>query len=150
MKTKTLVSILILVLAVLIIAGSGETKRKTISEEDFFESWGGTWINTDYKGGGFYPKIELYADGTIELYVTATKLGHNHKIIIIDRWIDKEGIIWYKAQEECEIFGSRNYVLGKISDSGNTLEYILSGADSPIEEWEPDELTYNYRIYYRQ
>jgi hypothetical protein len=50
MKTRTLVSILILVLAVLIIAGSCATMKKEISETDFFEAYSGTWINTDYSG----------------------------------------------------------------------------------------------------
>jgi hypothetical protein len=40
--------------------------------------------------------------------------------------------------------------MGKISDSGNTWEYIFASEDYPIEEWEPDRFEYNYRIYYRQ
>ena len=152
MKTRRLVSILILVLVVLIVTGSGKTKQKTISEEDFFEAWSGTWINTDYKVSDAYPKIVVYADGTVELYgsVTGTKPGHKHRNVILDHWIDTEGIIWYKAQSECLFSGDKSYELGKISDSGNALEYIFSVVDSPIEEWEPDKVEYNYRIYYRQ
>ncbi len=49
MKTKTLVSILILVLAVLIIAGSCATGKKAyVAKED--EELFGTWINPDYGG----------------------------------------------------------------------------------------------------
>ena len=48
MKTRSLVAILILVLAVLIIAGSCTTRRKAISDEDFMEALSGTWVNTDY------------------------------------------------------------------------------------------------------
>ena len=152
MKSRRLVSILILVLVVLIVTGSGKTKQKTISEEDFFEAWSGAWINTDYKGSDAHPKIVFHADGTMELYgkTTGTVPGHNHRYIILDHWIDTEGIIWYKAQTECLLAGANNYELGKISDSGNTLEYIFAVGDSPIEEWEKDEFKYNYRIYHRQ
>jgi hypothetical protein len=150
MKISRLAISFVSVLAVIIMIGSSGTAKQAISEEDFSEAWGGTWVNTDYKGGGFYPKIVLYADGTKELYVTAAKLGHKDNIIIIERWIDKEGIIWYKTQVECEIMGAGIYEMGKISDSGNTLELIASGVPSPIEEWEPDRYEYAYRIYYRE
>ena len=47
MKARTYVSILILVLAVLIVVGSCATKRKAISNDDFFQAWSATWINTE-------------------------------------------------------------------------------------------------------
>jgi len=39
--------------------------------------------------------------------------------------------------------------MGKISNSGNTLEVIWASESFPIEEWEPDRFEYNYQIYYR-
>jgi len=51
MKTRTFVSILLLVFFVLIIAGGCATRRKVISDENFMEVWSGTWINTDYGKG---------------------------------------------------------------------------------------------------
>jgi hypothetical protein len=85
-QTRTFVSILILVLAVLIVIGSCATRRKAISEEDFFEVWSGTWINTEYKGGGRYPKIVIHPDGTMQNYITAsgTVPSHKHEITILD------------------------------------------------------------------
>ena len=59
MKTRMFVSVLILVLAVLIIAGSCATRRKAISDEDFMEAWSGTWINTDYGRGSNPQKKSL-------------------------------------------------------------------------------------------
>jgi len=136
MKTRTLVSILILILAVLIIVGSCATKRKAVSDEDFFEVWSGTWINTDY-GGDICQKIINYPDGTAEGFgiLTSTIALFKKKITILDQWLDSKGTIWYRGH--CE-------------DSGNTWEYIIASEDYPIEEWEPDKLEYGYRIMYRQ
>ena len=150
MKTRTLISILILVFAVLIIAGSCATTKKAISEEDFFEAWSGTWINKDY--GGDYQKIITYPDGTFENYgkIPSTKPGTWGKMTIIEKWVDPKGNVWYRSQFENFYFGRKGYEMGKISDSGNTLEIIWAGEDYPIEEWKPDKFEYNYEIYYRQ
>ena len=136
---------------VFIIIGSCATKRKAVSDEDFFEVWSGTWINTDY-GGDLYQKMINYPDGTYENYgtVTSTKPGTWGKSIIIDQWLDSKGNVWYRAKWESLYFGTKGYEMGKISDSGNTLEYIWSGKDYLIEKWEPDKLEYNYRIRHRQ
>jgi hypothetical protein len=151
MKTRMLVSILILVLAVLIIAGSCVTRRKAIAEEDFFEAWSGTWINTDLKAD---QKIIIHPDGTREFFriLTSTTVGHKEKIIILDKWLDSKGDIWYRGHREMlPPYNEKGYEMGKINDSGNTWELIWSfGEDYPIEEWEPDRFEYNYRIYYRQ
>ena len=153
MKSRALVSILILVLAVLIITGSCATKRKVISEEDFFEVWSGTWINTDYGGGSLPQKRINHPDGTEESFgqLTSTMAGGKYKITILDQWLDSKGTIWYRGQwESFPPLRSKGYEMGKISDSGNTWEYIWASEDYPIEEWEPYRFEYNYRIRYRQ
>ena len=152
MKARTLASILILILAVMLIAGSCATKRKTISDEDFMEAWSGTWINTDY-GGGKGQKIINHPDGTREWFgkSTSTTVDHKEKITILDQWLDSKGTIWYRGQwESFPPLRSKGYEMGKISDSGNTWEYIWASEDYPIEEWEPYRFEYNYRIRYRQ
>ena len=90
MKTRKIVSILILVLAVLIIVGSCATKRKVVSEEDFLEAWSGTWINTDYGGGSLPQKKINYPDGTCEMFgqLTSTTVGYKEKITILEQWVD--------------------------------------------------------------
>ena len=152
MKTRALVSILILIMAVLIIFGNCTTTKKAISEEDFFKTWSGTWVNTDY-GGGIIQKIINHPDGTREYFgmLTSTTAGGKDKITILDQWLDSKGTIWYRGQwESFPPFTSKGYEMGKISDSGNTWEHIWAGEDYPIEEWEPDKFEYNYRIYYRR
>jgi hypothetical protein len=153
MKARTFVSILILVLAVLIAIGSCATTKKAISEEDFFETWSGTWINTDYGGGDLHQKVISHPDGTLEFFgkLTSTTAVYKEKITILEQWVDSKGTIWYRGHwEHLILLSSKGYVMGKISDSGNTWEYISAGEDYPIEEWEPDKFEYNYRIYYHQ
>ena len=152
MKTRTLISILILVLAVLIIAGSCATRRKAISDEDFMEAWSGTWINTDY-GGKMAQKIIIHSDGTVEGFgrLTSTIAYFKNKFTILDQWLDSKGTIWYRGHmESLPPYSSKGYEMGKISDSGNTWEFLWASEDYPIEEWEPDRFEYTYRIYYRQ
>jgi hypothetical protein len=40
--------------------------------------------------------------------------------------------------------------MGKISDSGSTMELICSYKALTIKEWDPDNIGYTYKIYYRQ
>ena len=139
-------------MAVLIIFGSCATTKKAIPEEDFFKTWSGTWVNTDYKGGDLPQKIINYPDGTYENYgqLTSTKPGNWGKVTIIDKWVDSKGNVWYRSQWEILYLGTKGNEMGKISDSGNTWEYIWASEYTSIEEWEPDKFEYNYRIYYRQ
>ena len=153
MKTRTLVSTLILVLAVMIIAGSCATKRKAISEKDFFQTWSGTWINTNLKGAtGFEQKIVTYPDGTWKNYTLATDTSRQcegkNTFSIME--IDSEGNIWYISKWKCLVHGTDSFHTGKISDSGNTLEFIEHYRALAIEEWDPEDTRYTYKIYYRQ
>jgi len=152
MKARTFVSILILVLAVLIIAGSCATRRKAISDEDFMEAWSGTWINTDYGEGSNPQKKIYYSDGRWEEYYQVTNEIRCDwgKATILDKWLDSKGNVWYKTHWESFHLGWKGYAMGKISNSGNTLEDIWASESYPIEEWEPDRFEYNYQIYYRQ
>ncbi len=65
MKNRTLVSILILVLAVLIIAGSCVSGKKAyVAKED--EEIYSTWINPDYDDSRELPKKIFYPDGIVK------------------------------------------------------------------------------------
>ena len=153
MKARTLVSILILVLIVLIVIGSCATKRKAVSDEDFFEVWSGTWINTEIKGAmGVEQKIISYSDGTLKTYMltTDTSVQCEGISIISDKKVDSEGNIWYTCSWKCLSHGPEKFEMGKISDSGNTRELIYSHKALTIEEWDPDNIRYTYLIYYRQ
>ncbi len=152
MKTRKLILVVILLAVVsFLLAGS---YKKAISEEDFFEAFNGTWVNPEYSGYEYrYQKRINYLDREWELYpeITSTRPQGLLKGIITDKWIDSEGAIWYKAHwEAIGVVKHKAYEIGKINNSGNTLELIYSFGDNPIEEWELDNIRYTYVIYYRQ
>ena len=121
MKTRTLVSILILIVAVPIMAGSCATRRKAISEEDFFEAWSGTWINTDYGGGNTGQKIINHPDGTREIFgmLTSKIVGRKEKCTVLYQWLDSKGTIWYRGNWECLTPNrSKGNEMGKITYRG--------------------------------
>jgi beta-lactamase regulating signal transducer with metallopeptidase domain len=145
----------IFVLALTLMVGSCATTKQAISEADFFEAFSGTWVNTDYVGdiSSMAPKkIVRYSDGAWEYYDDLGKTHHSAygKITITEMWTDLKGDVWYKAQWECINYSANGYEYGKITDSGHTLEYIITGENTPIDKWEPDNIEYTYRIYFLQ
>ena len=97
MKTRTYVSILILVLAVLIIAGSCATGKKAYTAKEDEELYG-TWINPDYNEGKHSAKFIFKPDGTFEGYAKTDSTHYYYfgEYIIADKWADSEGNLWYK------------------------------------------------------
>ena len=137
MKTRTLVSILILVLGVLIIIGSCATKRKAISEEDFLKAFIGTWINTDY-GDFFKPQKIVYSpDNRWEEYIFLTddQPEHYGPYTIEEMWTESNGDIWFKARAKCiaPTHYGKPLTLGKISNSGKVLDTVWQYSRYPTE-----------------
>jgi len=150
MKIRTLVSILILVLAVLIISeGYATEKRVTKRDYKFFS---GTRINEEYNSHHFPAKYVIRRDGTFDCYfrTTDTKVAVNGHYVIVEKWTDLEGNIWYKSHtwEGVMVEGKPwRYELDKVSNSGKVWEYIALPGDFPTEL---DENNFHYHIYYRQ
>jgi hypothetical protein len=153
MRFRGSVLCLVSILAVIVLIGSCATTKKAISGEDFFEVWSGIWINTDYSGGSLFEPQKLinYPDGRWEGYslVTLDQWSCYGKDTMIDMWTDPKGDIWYKASWYDNL-STKGYTMGKISDSGNTLETLVRLWGEPIEEWDPDDIRYHYTIHYRQ
>jgi hypothetical protein len=103
MKTRTFVFMLILVVVVLIVVGNCATRRKAISEKDFWNAFSGTWVKTEYLGSGdlfFEQKWIVYPDGKFEFYPLTTDTNPSRQgyyFTITEKWIDSDGIIWYKS-----------------------------------------------------
>jgi hypothetical protein len=146
MKSRTLVSILILVLIVCstVLAGSGK------KEEELY----GTWVNSDYNKSAESAKVIVDPDPGIRDDANGTVIGYLREsdeqptgrfgFRIEEKWNDDEGNIWYKI----EAFSHTRYNhLWKISNSGNTLEFVRTRQNYP-DEIDPNHS--NYRIYYRQ
>ena len=165
MKTRTLVSSLILVLALLIIAGSCATKKRMVKDS---EELYGTWINEEYKATVAPFEITVFnPNGTMSMY--RTEKAHwetdvevleggwipcdTHTYTIEDKWTDSDGNVWYKVEAIAggyeKVSPITAYLLIKISDSNRVLEFMV-GRIVYREEIDPTEVDYTYRIYYRQ
>ena len=147
MKTRTFVPILILVLAVLVIAGSCATRQKAISIENASEIRSGIWINEAYQ----YPLVIQYPDGRYDWYhdLQQERLFLSGTSEIYKSWRDSEGVLWYRAHYK-DSTKHEGYVLGRMSNSDNTLECIMTTGNLEIEEWKIGKVGYNYEIWYRQ
>jgi hypothetical protein len=72
MKTRTFISAVILIVALLLIAGSCATRKKAISDEDLSKAYTGTWINPVAMG---YEVVKISDSGNSmeRLYTTGEK-----------------------------------------------------------------------------
>ena len=151
MKTRTLVSISILVLAVLIIVGSCATGKKTyVAKED--EELYGTWVNPDYNYSvTASAKFVVHPNGKMEMYSVDTySTPKKHaEFVITNRWNDTQGNIWYTINFKNIESKYWNYWLIKISNSEKALELNDSPNDHP-DIIDPNDRYSRYGIYYRQ
>jgi hypothetical protein len=158
MKTRILITSVILIFTVLVFIGNyaiGEDEYVLTENEEIYS----TWVNTSYRPGtgeGSYwawkpQKIIYKPDGTIESYSAARDIAHfTGKYNIIAKWTDSEGNIFYKIITKWgdKTYGQTTlYEFQMISNSGLTWEYITSLDDyaTEIDPNHPD-----YHIYYRQ
>ena len=150
MKTRTLVSILIVVLAVRIIAEGYAADEKVTKKDYRFIS--GTWINEEYNSYAFSARLEMHRDGSWDQYNRISDTGKKYTghYKIVEKWTDSEGNIWYKTHiwygPIDEVFIS-DYEIDKFSESGKVWEYISDIYAFP-NEIDEDDL--RYHIYYRQ
>jgi hypothetical protein len=148
MKTRNVISIIILALAVLNIVGSCATEKKMVKDsEEIF----GIWVNEKYASRKNYTTLVMKPDGVFEEYVDESlkTLSARGKYTITDKWTDSEGNIWYKATYELKD-GTQlvtGFLLVKISDSGNIYEENYDKREYPTEI---NSINPTYSIYYRQ
>jgi hypothetical protein len=147
MKTRTLCIILILVLAILIIFGSGAS-RKPAYISKVYEIYG-TWVNPDYNTNPGIAAIRVYhPNGEVNRYSenTATAAGSG-EFVITNKWAGSKGTIWYTTIEKYPFTFDVYRILNIISNSGKTLEQTWTLSDYPTEI---DTEHSRYAIYYRQ
>ncbi|HUT65974.1 MAG TPA: hypothetical protein VMZ05_07470 [Spirochaetota bacterium] len=150
MKTRTYLSIFILLVAVLVLFAG-----KKISIEDTY----GTWVNADYNEKGQMAKEIDHPDGTYDRYpkLTDTEPTWIAEKTITGSWYDEEGNLWVKCtyffEEERSSFQYEEgslltyYGVYKFSDSGKIRESVWSVQGYP-DEMSP--IAGNYAIHYRQ
>ena len=155
MITRMYVSILILAFAVMVIVGSCATSKKAyISQEN--EELYGTWVNPEYDEKWIMAKWVLKPDGTFDAYSKSTS-GRVYEIGIFtidEKWTDSEGNIYYRYTKSSMEYGSIEnpysyYFLVKIHSTLDIAEELWSSVDYPTE-FDPENLRYNYWIFYRQ
>jgi hypothetical protein len=147
MKTRTLVSILFLVLTVLIVIVSCVTGKKAVKAP--IESVYGVWANPDYNAITYeIARFNVRPDGIIEIaphieleyqkYVEAT-------FTIVNSWMDSAGNKYYKVDIARGV--TTSYELWRIDETDSVFELVRSEIDYP-SEIDPNH--FNYRIWYRQ
>lgn len=149
---KTIIYLLFLVL-LLLLFNSCVTEKEAyipIANEELF----GTWINTTYKPvsdekrGNHFHTIKYNPDGSFEGYRTAGDLAPlTGNYTIVAKWTDSEDSVLYKLIVKCgdETSGydrATLYELQKISNSGQTLEY-MSSLNDYTTEIDPDHPEYH-------
>ena len=148
MKTRALVSVIILILVVLTIVGSCATRKKAIPIEEALEIRSGIWVNEHYQ----HEKLVVqHPDGRYEEYsdLQQEKFYLSGKSDIYESWRDSDGVLWYRAHYQDNV-GREGYMFVKISNSDNTFEWIQTEKNKMIEEWKYPVVGYAYYIYYRQ
>jgi len=149
MKTRKVTLSFIVLLSVFMLLGSS---KKEISMEEAMEALSGTWINEEYVTQMIDAKLVFKSNGTIASYYLTNQSNPNAsaKLTIEDKWIDSKGNICFNALMEPRGFNPY-FCLFRISDSGKILEYMYSSINYPEKiVTEPEEITTNYVIYYRQ
>jgi hypothetical protein len=154
MKTRTLVSIIFLVLVILIIVGSCATSKKALSTDNIDELVG-NWANPEYEGkGNVEPKFTIKSDRTVLWYVFINdkEASFKGKITEIgEKWMERDGSVYYKIKVYEENFVTTLYFFGRLSPDRNFIEEV-SWANPPEypQEIDPENSKLNYRIWYRQ
>ena len=118
--------------------------EKTFSESDEICF---TWVNLKYTSGDPPQKLILNDDGTFASYIskTSTDALKRGTYSIRKKWKDSEGNIWYQIKIQGPL-DEREYELARISNNGNTLEYVFKYDEFPVDIKANDT---NYRKYTR-
>jgi hypothetical protein len=140
-------SILALILGVILLAFTADSIAKewgyyAKDKEELY----GTWINLDYKNIRS-AKIVWKPDGTTDTFKSANleKSSYTGRYLITGKWTDSESNIWYRTHWVLDT-NMEGYSLIKISNSGQTLEYVYD-TKPPTEIDSKDNL---YRTYTRE
>jgi hypothetical protein len=141
------VALLILVLAVMVIAGSCATNEIAYISK-YYEIYG-IWINPEYNFSHTPSKLIIHPNGRVDSYATdSTEISAAHfDIYITNKWTDSEGNIWYTYRLKMPDEAYYQYALAKIGDSGLTMETCSYPYEYP-KKIERDWM-YLYSIYYR-
>ena len=141
-------SIFALILIIVLVAFAAQT---IAGEWGYFakdqEELYGTWVNMNYFGST--PQKVIYKPvGTFSCFRDAISKAPDDggRYIVTGKWSDSGGNIFYKTHWVGD-WGEEAYQISKISNSGNTLEYVL-GYDEPPRNIDLNNIW--YRKYNRK
>jgi hypothetical protein len=155
MITKTLLYALVCIVAVLAGAGSfaDDAERYELYLPSPNEELLGTWVNTAYPGNSstVVQKMVYYHWGAYELYEKADHADPARKgtTILMDKWKDAEGNIWYKAYDRESWTKTGYFAIYRINKNGTMIEKVWDSREFPSES-DLNPTNPYYHIYYRQ
>jgi hypothetical protein len=165
MKTRTYVSILILVLAVLIISEGFAQKKKVIPIEDAVKKLEGVYVNTEHSGYDYYrhpQKRVIFTNGKMNIYTKATNQSPSYQTeySIEESWSDSTGIIYCKAIVKIRSGSFISLELWKLDANGDVFEVMFNFyyPNEDVSQEYPAKIDsgaemfprLSYNIYYRQ
>jgi hypothetical protein len=129
-KNSRFLSIMILILVVLIIAGSCATGKRIISTNRAMRQFEGAYVNTEYSGYvELYPqKRVIYQDGRMEVYDKATNKSpfYHNEYTIDESWTDSAGTVYSTVTVEWTPGGNTTLELWKLDKRKNTFEVNIN------------------------
>ena len=141
-------SILAFVLGIVILAFAaqavaGEWGYFAKDQEELY----GAWVNTKYMSS-IPQKIIYKPTGTFNCFkdIHSKSPCYGGRYLVTGKWADSEGNIFYKSNWVGD-WGEEAYQITKISNSGNTMEFIL-GYDEVPKIIDPNSIW--YRKYTRE
>jgi hypothetical protein len=155
MKSRTVVSILVLTLLLVVVVYSYAARKKTTVDVDMiYEILTGTWINHDYDDESRTAKYVIHRDGSYDRYlqVDSELITGRSEYKVLEAWTDSEGIYWYRAiTKSTSYVGPAHNELGHIDTTKSVWESVWSTIEIPEDwEWNPDDFNVHYSILYRQ
>jgi hypothetical protein len=114
----------------------------------------GTWVNAEYSGAlPFFQKAINYHWGYYDVFckMTDTNACIRGTMILVDKWTDSEGNIWYKQYFRENWGYSGFFEIDKISKNNTVWEFVFSSLEFPVEDdLSAKNTAKGYHIYYRQ
>ncbi len=138
-----------LLLLTLTVAGGCATTGAGSAQRLFFvpardEGLYGTWVNKEYSPPGAAPKMSLTPWGFVEWFAAVDAADHARvgSSIIVERWVDERGDVWYRELRRASpgnSFADYARVLDRVSGDGQVLESVTGTSAWPVpSDLDPD------------
>jgi hypothetical protein len=158
----SILSSLIVILVLFVGCNAKPTSITKNSDSFYYPSWDeplyGTWINYDYPEGSYNrnPKTVIHNSGYLEAFlkITDTTAPESGVMVIIKKWTDPQGNVWYKTFFRANAPGDTLWLF-RISKNNSVSESIfcqanISGCEESLIEANLAPNNPHYRIYNRQ